>query len=208
MTTIVGLTGSIGMGKTTTAAMFADAGAVVFNADAVVGELLCDKKIIARLAKRVPSAVAGQHVMKENLRRAILKAPRILDDLEKILHPLVRQHAKNFITRARRRRIGVAVLEIPLLFETGFDVLCDVTVVVTAPAAVQRYRLLSRRGIDKKWLTLMRARQSPDVDKKRRADFIIQTGVGRRYTRTQVKRVMTKIEARARTGKKGRKTNA
>ena len=178
---IVGLTGSIGMGKTTAAAMFRALGAPVQDADAVVHDLLRrDRAVIARVAAAFPGAAAGERIDRAVLGEKVFGKPDEIARLEAILHPMVRRERKKFLRRCRMRGTPVCVLDIPLLFETGADAECDVTVVAAAPPFVQTARVLKRPGMTPERLAAIRARQMPDREKAKRASLVLQTGNGRR----------------------------
>jgi dephospho-CoA kinase len=173
MTTIVGLTGSIGMGKTTTAAMFAEAGVPVWNADAAVHRLYAPGGAgIAPISRLCPEAVAGGGVDRDILRRWIARDEGALKRLETVIHPLVARDRRAFLAEAGA---DVVVLDVPLLFETGGDRACDVTVVVSAPPEVQRARVMSRPGMTEADFDRLLASQMPDAEKRARADYIIET---------------------------------
>ena len=188
---LLGLTGSIGMGKSTTAAMFAEEGAPVWDADAVVHALYGPGgAAVAPIEAAFPGvAVAGQ------VDRAALSA-RLVEDaaafrrLEAIVHPMVAADRQAFVERARAAGAPVVVIDVPLLFEAGGHREVDVVVVVTADRAVQRQRVLSRPGMSEERLDSLLARQTPDADKRSRADFVIDTGGGLDAARAQVRRIL------------------
>ena len=171
---LLGLTGSIGMGKSTTAEMFADAGVPVWDADATVRRLyMRGGEAVAPVAARFPDAVQDGAVNRDRLKAHIARDPGALTSLEGIVHPLVAADRAAFI--AARQAAPLIVLDIPLLFETGVDSLCDATLVVTAPPEVQRARVLARPGMTEAQLALILARQMPDAEKRARASHIIET---------------------------------
>jgi dephospho-CoA kinase len=192
---ILGLTGSIGMGKTTTAQMFRDEGADVFDADAAVHALYAAGGAAGPpLRPLFPEAVgADGRVDRGTLGRMLETDPSRVGDLEAVVHPLVRAARDGFLQAARTAGASVAVLDIPLLFETGADARVDAVVVVTAPAEVQRARVLLRPGMDEVRFGFLSSRQLPDADKRRRADFLVDTGSGFDAARRQVQAVMATV---------------
>lgn len=180
---MIGLTGSIGMGKTTAAAMLRRLGLPVHDADAEVHRLQAPGgAALPAIAAAFPGTVRNGVLDREALRRALAADPTGWPVLEHILHPLVRRAEERFLARARAARRPAAVLDIPLLFETGAERRCDVVIAVTAPAFVQRARVLRRPGMTPARLAAMLARQTPDAEKRRRADFVVDTGRGRRHS--------------------------
>ena len=174
MTIRLGLTGSIGMGKSTTAAMFRDAGVPVWDADAAVHRLYAEGgDAVAPVAALAPAAVSDGRVDRERLKAALAADPGLLDRLEEIVHPLVRADRAAFL-RARPDA-PLVVLDIPLLFETGGAEDCDAVLVVTADAQTQRRRVLSRPGMTEATFDRILSRQMPDAEKRRRADHVIET---------------------------------
>ena len=163
------------MGKSETARTFASLGCPVFDADTEVHRLLDDPAVAAEVALLFPDCVPGGRVDRSRLARLFDVRADAVDGLETILHPRVRDGARRFVETARAGGAPLAVLEIPLLYETGSDAACDAVVVVTAPAAVQRARTLSRRGMTPARFEAILARQLPDRAKRARADFVIDT---------------------------------
>jgi dephospho-CoA kinase len=180
---ILGLTGSIGMGKSTTGAMFRANGVAVHDADAEVHRLMATGgRAVDAVEKAFPGVVEEGAVNRARLGEQVFDNPSALRELEAILHPLVHQkRAHNLMIAARAGR-QMVLLDIPLLFETGGDTLCDATVVVTAPAHLQRQRVLARPGMTAGRLGGILARQMPDTEKRQRADYIVQTGLGRAFS--------------------------
>jgi dephospho-CoA kinase len=194
MTFILGLTGSIGMGKSTTAAMFAAADLPVWDADAAVHRLYAKGGLGASaLAETFPQAVRGGSVSRAALRQVIAADPGALAKIEGLVHPLVAADRAAFLARSR---CTIAVLDVPLLFETGIDALCHGTVCVTAPAMIQRARVLSRGGVSHRQLTQLLARQMPDAEKQRRATWIIHT-LTLDMARIAVHRIIAEIRRKA-----------
>lgn len=183
-TRIIGVTGSIGMGKSTAARMLRRLGVPVFSADAFVHRLLEGNSGVAEaVAGAFPGAVGADGCISRGaLAAEVFDDADALGRLEGILHPLVRAAEKRFIAMQRAKGVPVAALEIPLLFETGADALCDAVVVLTAPAVVQESRVLTRPGMTRGRLDAIRARQMPEREKCARADFVIPTGLGKRRT--------------------------
>ncbi len=181
-TIILGLTGSIAMGKTTAAAMFRHIGVRVFEADRVVHRLFTDAGVVAEIAKMFPEAVKGGTVDRKALGAAVFGDKAALKQLEAVLHPRVGRAELRFLKQAALRRDRLVVLEVPLLFETGGDRRCDATIVVTAPRFIQDARVLRRPAMTPKRLAAIRARQMPEHEKLKRADFIVPTGLGRALT--------------------------
>ena len=189
-----GLTGSIGMGKSETAKLFARLGLPVFDADAAVHALYArGGGGAAAIALRFPEAVSGDKVDRGRLAELVAADPSALRALEALIHPLVREAEERFIEAARARNEDVVVLDIPLLFETGRAETMDAIVVVSAPEAVQRERVLKRPGMTAEKFEAIRARQVPDVDKRAKADFVIETDKGLDHALAQVKRVAAEL---------------
>jgi len=176
---VLGLTGSIAMGKSTAAAMLRRMRVPVHDSDAAVHALTGPGgAAVPALATAFPEAVAGGAVDRRALGARVFGDPAALARLEGILHPLVRIRTFDFLKRQARRRVPVAVLDIPLLFETGGEALCDRVLVVSAPEFLQRARALARPGMTEAKLAGILARQMPDAEKRRRADRVIPTGLG------------------------------
>ncbi|MEZ5840337.1 MAG: dephospho-CoA kinase [Hyphomicrobiales bacterium] len=173
---ILGLTGSIGMGKSTTARMFAAAGIPVHDADATV-HMLYRGPAVAAIEAAFPGTTGPDGVDRRKLGAAVVGKPEAIARLEAIVHPLVREEERCFLRNAAESS-RIAVLDIPLLFETGGAARVDAVVVVTADAAVQRARVLARPGMTEALLETMLARQMADADKRRAAHFIVDTGHG------------------------------
>jgi len=188
---VLGLTGSIAMGKSTTAAMFAEAGVPVWDADAAVHRAYGhDGAAVDPVAALVPGARGPSGLDREVLRRAIAADPTLLTRIERIVHPVVGADRKRFLEEARAAGEGVVVLDIPLLFETGGDAHVDRIVVVTCDPAEQRRRALARPGMTPDRFDALLARQIPDVEKRARADYIVDTGAGLDAARAQVAAIL------------------
>ena len=189
---VLGLTGSIGMGKSTTAKMFAEAGVPVHDSDEAVHRLYRGKA--APLVEAAfPGTVADGVVNRANLLKRVLGDRDALKRLEAIIHPLVRADASAFLERQRAQKAPLAVLDIPLLFETGGRGRVDKIVVVTAPPEVQRERVLSRPGMTQAAFEAILAKQVPDAEKRRQADFIIDTGLGMEAARQAVAEIIEEL---------------
>lgn len=188
---ILGLTGGIGMGKSTATTTFRRLGIRVFDADAAVHRLQGrGGRAVRPVGAAFPGSVADGRVDREALRKAVLGNPDAMKRLEAIMWPLVRSEERRFLARARRDRQRIVVLDIPLLFETGGQGRVNRVIVVSAPAAVQRLRVLRRRGMTEERFDAIRSRQMPDADKRRRADHVIHTGLSRRFAQAAIRRLV------------------
>ncbi|HEV7416203.1 MAG TPA: dephospho-CoA kinase [Tianweitania sediminis] len=193
---VLGLTGSIGMGKSTTAQMFRDAGVPVHDSDETVHRLYAGRAM-SFIAEAFPQAVIDGVVDRTRLGAAVLNNPAELKRLEAIIHPLVRAESEAFLQKNREAGTAVVVLDIPLLFETGGEGRVDKIVVVTAPAEVQQERVLARAGMSPEKFEAILAKQVPDEDKRRRADFVINTGQGLQPARRAVDEILSSIRGSA-----------
>jgi dephospho-CoA kinase len=191
-TFVLGLTGSIGMGKSTTAAMFAAEGVPVHDADAVVHRLY-EGEAAAPIEAAFPGTTVAGRVDRARLAAAVVGHPDRLRRLEAIVHPLVRASEQRFLAEARARKAPVVVLDIPLLFETGAERRVDAVVVVSAPPQVQRERVLARPGMSEEKFAALLAQQIPDAEKRRRADFVVDTGQGFEAARQQVREILAAV---------------
>ena len=191
---VLGLTGSIGMGKTTTARFFADEGVPVLDADAVVHQLY-DGEAVAAIEKAFPGTSRDGRIDREELSRRVVGKPEALKQLEAIVHPLVRAEQARFLADAERSGAPVAVLDVPLLFETGGDRRVDAVVVVSAPADVQRARTLDRAGMTAEKFEALLQKQMPDDEKRRRADFVVDTSQSFDSARAQVRAILASVRA-------------
>jgi dephospho-CoA kinase len=190
---ILGLTGSIGMGKSTAAAMLRRMGVPVHDADKVVHDLTRQGgQAIPAIKAAFPELVTGDSLNRAELSRRAFNDPAILDTLEQILHPLVRAEERKFLARQRARGERLVVLDIPLLYETHGEQRCDAVLVVSAPRAVQLQRVLSRPGMSLAKLKGIEQRQMPDAEKRKRADIVIPTGHGKRATWAALKRAIAR----------------
>ena len=190
---VIGLTGSLGMGKTTTLRFFAEAGVPVYDADETVHRLY-GGEAAASIEAVFPGTTGEQGVDRAKLAQAVLGDAAALARLEAIVHPLVRREEVRFLEAARKTGVPVAVLDIPLLFETGGDRRVDAVVVVSAPAEMQRARAFERPGMTEEKFRALLAKQIPDQEKRRRADFVVATSQGHDYARAQVHAILRKAE--------------
>jgi len=197
MTYVLGLTGSIGMGKSTTATMFAQEGIPIWDADAVVHCLYQSGGAAGRaLAAEFPQAVENDVISRPALRAIIAADPSALARVEALVHPLVAADRRQFLAAQTAQTAQIVLLDIPLLFETGAEADCDGTVVVTAPADTQRARVLSRPGMSTADLDQILSRQMPDAEKRVRATWVIETTT-LDSARTAVQRIITEIRRKA-----------
>jgi dephospho-CoA kinase len=193
---VLGLTGSIGMGKTTAANAFRRLRVPVFDADAAVHRLQGRGGAAVRpIEAAFPGTTKDGRVVREALRARVLGDPAALTRLEGIMHPLVRRAEHRFLATQRRRGAPLVALDIPLLFETGGRKHVDTIIVVSAPASVQRARVLGRRGMTPERLAAILARQMPDVEKRRRADHVVHTGQSRHAAQRQIRRIVREMRA-------------
>ncbi len=191
---LLGLTGSIGMGKSTTTAMFADLGAVVWNADDAVHRLYAPGgEAVGPVGEAFPGVVVDGAVDRTRLAEALGKDDTAFRRLESIVHPLVAQGRAADLAAARTAGVKLAVLDIPLLFETGGDKGVDAVVVVTADPAIQAERVLARPGMTRERFDAILARQMPDAEKRARADFVIDTGRGLEAARAEVEAIVAVV---------------
>ncbi|HMF22214.1 MAG TPA: dephospho-CoA kinase [Pseudolabrys sp.] len=189
---VLGLTGSLGMGKSTTTKFFAEQGVPVHDADAAVHRLY-EGEAAPLIEMAFPGTTAGGKVDRDKLAQKVLNDAAAIEKLETIVHPLVRSAEERFLAEAERKGAAVAVLDIPLLFETGGEKRCDAIVVVSAPAAVQRARVFARPGMTEQKFAAILAKQMPDAEKRRRADFVVDTSKGFDAARTQVRDILVRI---------------
>jgi dephospho-CoA kinase len=185
---VIGLTGSIAMGKTTTARLFAEEGVPVHDADAAVHKLY-EGEASGPIEAAFPGSTRNGRVDRTALGKQVIGDPPALRRLEEIVHPLVRNAELKFLRDAERSGATVVVLDIPLLLETGGESRVDAVVVVSAPDAVQRERVLAR-GVDVEHLEALLTRQMPDGEKRRRADFVVDSGQGVEQARIQVRQIL------------------
>nr|WP_281414748.1 dephospho-CoA kinase [Plastoroseomonas arctica] len=190
------MTGGIGMGKSTAATMFRRLRVPVFDADATVHALQAPGgRAVAAIARAFPGTVARGAIDRESLRAAVIGKAEAMTTLERIIHPLVRDAERRFLAAARRRGTRLVVLDIPLLLETGGQRRVDAVLVVTAPAAVQRARVLRRPGMTPSRFAAILARQMPDSEKRRRADHLLHSGLNKHMTQTSIRRLVRRYRA-------------
>jgi dephospho-CoA kinase len=197
---VIGLTGSIGMGKSTTAKMFEEEGVPVYDADAEVHRLYArGGAAVGPVEAAFPGVVKDGAVDRAELGARVLDKPDELRKLQSIVYPLM-ESRQGFLERARAEGKDMAVLDIPLLFETGGERNVDAVVVCSAPEAVQHVRVLDREGMTEEKLKAILAKQLPDAEKRKRADFIVETGEGFEAARSQVRQIIAKLKARQSAG--------
>ncbi len=194
---VLGLTGSIAMGKSTAAAMFRRLRVPVYDADRAVHRLL-DRggAAIPAIDRLFPGVVVAGRVDRPALGARVFKDRDALHRLEAVLHPLVREAREQFLALERRRGTGLVVLDIPLLYETGYERSCDAVAVVSAPTFVQMQRLRQRPHLDAQRIDAILARQIPDGEKRRRAHFVIPSGLGRALTWRTITRIVSTLRDR------------
>ncbi|HZP70084.1 MAG TPA: dephospho-CoA kinase [Pseudolabrys sp.] len=189
---VIGLTGSLGMGKSTTAGFFAELGVPVHDADAAVHRLY-KGEAVPLIEAAFPGTTRNGEVDREKLAQRVLNDRAAIKKLEAIVHPLVRSAEERFLAEAEKKNAQVAVLDIPLLFETGGDRRCDAIVVVSAPEDVQRARIFERPGMTPQKFAAIMANQMPDAEKRKRADFVVDTSKGFDAARAQVREILAHI---------------
>ncbi len=192
------LTGSLGMGKSTTARFFAEAGVPVHDSDAVV-RALYEGEAVPAIERAFPSTTAGGKVNRGKLAATVLGDDAALARLEAIVHPLVSASRDRFLAEAQSRGAAVVVLDVPLLFETGAERRCDAVVVVSASPELQRQRAFERPGMTEEKFAALLARQMPDAEKRRRADFVVDSSQGFDHASAQVRDILRQV-ARMRGG--------
>jgi dephospho-CoA kinase len=194
---LIGLTGSIGMGKSETAKMFARLGVPVYDADAAVHALYAKGgAAVEPIAKAFPGTVVDGAVDRQELSRAVLGLPHEMKKLEAIVHPLVGRAQLDFLKEAKAGGHEAVLLDIPLLYETGGETRVDVVVVVSAPYHIQEARVLARPGMDMAKFAAIHAKQVHDDEKRKRADFIVETDKGLDHAFEQVKAVVAALKGR------------
>ena len=191
---LLGLTGSIGMGKSVAADILRDMGVPVHDADAAAHDLLAhDGDVIASIADAFPGTVDAGAVDRGKLAAAVFGDQTALRCLESILHPRVIESERRFIDDCARDGADLAVLDIPLLYETGAEARVDAVIVVSAPADQQRGRVLRRPGMTPDRFAAIEARQLPDAQKRQQADYLVETGRGKRYTLRSLARIVAQL---------------
>jgi dephospho-CoA kinase len=186
---ILGLTGSIGMGKSTTAKLFAEAGVPVYDADAAVHQLY-EGEAVPAIEAAFPGTTAGGKVDRARLSARVVHDPVAMRQLEQIVHPMLGASRQKFFDDAEAAGAPVAVVDVPLLFETGGEKRVDAVVVVTASTELQRERVLARGTMDEEKLNSILARQVPDAEKRKRADFIVDTSHGLDPVRARIRDIL------------------
>ena len=186
---VLGLTGSIGMGKSTTAKLFAEAGAPVYDADATV-HLVYEGEAVAAIEAAFPGSTANGSVDRARLSALVVHDPAAIRRLEQIVHPMLRTYHQKFLEDAERSGAPVAVVDVPLLFETGGESRVDAVVVVTTTPEIQRQRILARDNMTGEKLDAILARQMPDAEKRRRADFVVDTSHGLDPVRSRIRDIL------------------
>lgn len=189
---ILGLTGSIGMGKSTTAKLFAEAGAPVYDADATV-HLIYEGEAASAIESAFPGTTVDGKVDRTRLSAQVVHRPEAMKQLEQIVHPMLRAHHQKFLSDAEQSGAPVAVVDVPLLFETGGEKRVDAVVVVTTDADTQRQRILARDNMTAEKLDVILARQLPDAEKRQRADFVVDTSHGLDPVRERVREILAEV---------------
>lgn len=193
---VIGLTGSIGMGKSTTAAMFREAGIPVYDADAAVHDLYdAGGAAVGPVGEAFPGVVRDGRVDREELRKRVLGQPDELKRLNAIVHPLVGRDRVGFFRDAEAAGADMVILDVPLLYETGGDANVDAVVVVSAPPEMQRERVLARPGMSPERLDAILAQQLPDAEKRARAHYVVDTGQGLEHARGQVAAIVAALRS-------------
>jgi dephospho-CoA kinase len=187
---LLGLTGSIGMGKSTTAKLFAEAGVPVYDADATV-HMLYEGEAVPAIEAAFPGTTADGKVDRNKLSARVVHDPAAIRQLEQIVHPMLGASRHKFLDDAERSGAPVAVVDVPLLFETGGEKRVDAVVVVTTTPEIQRQRILARDNMTGEKLDAILARQLPDAEKRRRADFVVDTSHGLDPVRTRIRDILT-----------------
>jgi dephospho-CoA kinase len=191
---ILGLTGSVGMGKSTAAAMLRRMGVPVYDADAAVHRMMSKGGIaVAAVETAFPGAAKDGAIDRAALGKRVFGKDTAMRRLEAIIHPLVRRDEDLFLQKMRRRRAKLVVMDVPLLFESGRQKRYDATIVVSAPAFLQRARVLSRPGMTPARFAAIKARQMPDAEKRRRADVVVPSGLGRAVTWHCLRRALCRL---------------
>src|ERR1700728_4336508 len=189
---ILGLTGSIGMGKSTTAKLFAEAGVPVYDADATVHRIYQGEAVSA-IEAAFPGTTADGKVDRAKLSAKVVRDPAAIQRLEQIVHPMLRSYHQKFLDNAERAGAPVAVMDVPLLFETGGEKRVDAVVVVTTAPEVQRERILARGTMTAEALEAIMARQLPDAEKRQRADFVVDTSHGLDPVRGRIRDILAEV---------------
>lgn len=189
---ILGLTGSIGMGKSTTAKLFAEAGVPVYDADAAVHQLY-EGEAAPAIEAAFPGTTANGKVDRSKLSARVVHDPAAIKQLEQIVHPMLGASRQKFFADAEAAGAPVVVLDIPLLFETGGEKRVDAVVVVSTSPEIQRERVLARGTMDEAKLDAIIAKQTPDAEKRKRADFVVDTSHGLEPVRAQITHILAEV---------------
>src|SRR6202142_3670182 len=189
---ILGLTGSIGMGKSTTAKLFAEAGVPVYDADATVHRIYQGEAVPA-IETAFPGTTSGGKVDRAKLSAKVVHDPAAIQRLEQIVHPMLRSYHQKFLEEAEQAGAPVVVMDVPLLFETGGEKRVDAVVVVTTAPEVQRQRIMARGNMSAEALDAILARQLPDAEKRRRADFVVDTSYGLDPVRARIRDILAEV---------------
>lgn len=189
---ILGLTGSIGMGKSTTAQLFAEAGVPVYDADATVHKVY-EGEAAPAIEAAFPGTTVDGKVDRARLSAKVVHDPAAIKRLEEIVHPMLRAYHQKFLDDAERSGAPVAVVDVPLLFETGGEKRVDAVVVVTTSPEIQRQRILARENMTEEKLDAILARQMPDAEKRKRADFVVDTSHGLDPVRAQIRDILDRV---------------
>jgi dephospho-CoA kinase len=189
---ILGLTGSIGMGKSTTAKLFAEAGVPVYDADATVHRVY-EGEAVPAIEAAFPGTTADGKVDRARLSAKVVHDPAAIQRLEQIVHPMLRSYHQKFLEDAEQAGAPVVVMDVPLLFETGGEKRVDAVVVVTTAPEVQRERILARGTMTAETLDAILARQTPDAEKRRRADFVVDTSHGLDPVRARIRDILAEV---------------
>jgi dephospho-CoA kinase len=186
---VLGLTGSIGMGKSTTAKLFAEAGVPVYDADATV-HLIYEGEAVPVIEAAFPGTTAGGKVDRARLSTRVVHDPAAMKRLEQVVHPMLRAYHQKFLNDAEQSGAPVAVVDVPLLYETGGEKRVDAVVVVTTTPEIQRERILARANMTQEMLDTVLARQLPDAEKRKRADFVVDTSHGLDPVRARIRDIL------------------
>ena len=189
---ILGLTGSIGMGKSTTAKLFTEAGVPVYDADATVHRIY-EGEAAPAIEAAFPGTTVNGRVDRARLSERVMHDPAAIRQLEQIVHPMLRSHHQKFLEEAEKSGTPVAVMDVPLLYETGGETRVDAVVVVTTSPEVQRERILARENMTGEKLDAILARQLPDAEKRKRADFVVDTSHGLDPVRSRIRDILDQV---------------
>ena len=189
---VLGLTGSIGMGKSTTAKLFAELGVPVYDADAIVHQLY-DGEAVAAIEAAFPGTTADGKVDRTKLSARVVHDPAAIQRLEEVVHPMLGSSRQKFFADAEASGAPVVVVDVPLLFETGGEKRVDAVVVVTTSPELQRQRVLARGMMDDDKFNAILSRQMPDAEKRKRADFVVDTSYGPQPVRAQIKDILAEV---------------